>query len=387
MALVRSTNSSVFVGNLPYDAEEGELKEIFGRAGQVSSVRVVCDKDTKQPKGYAFVDFVDSASVQKAIDKLTGYEYNGRKLRIDASERELHTIRSGPSGGGGTNASGSSAPPLGRGGPPSLGPPTDPFPLPNPVTTIQDRMAQLREQEALEKAKAAASEAAERAEVARLMETLTPLQLLHLVGEMQRLAVSAPEVAKALVGENVQLALALQHAEFLVGMLEEPDLPTDVEVKERTKSVREKIWSSTGGVPPCVPKGPRVLQIGVPGMIGLPTFAPSPPAISHPGLRFLSTPPGSGPFPGQAYGQTPTATIQQRMTPYPVPALRPAAPAPVICSGGPIVPPLGGTAANRPAQLTGVLERLVQLSPAQIDELPHEQKLQLLEFLQTLPPA
>ncbi|CAJ1381258.1 unnamed protein product [Effrenium voratum] len=74
---------------------------------------------------------------------------------------------------------------------------------------------------AAEKAKMAMAEEAQRAEVARLMETLTPAQVLHLIGEMQRLTLRAPDVARALLGENTQLGLALQHAQFLAGMLEE----------------------------------------------------------------------------------------------------------------------------------------------------------------------
>ncbi|CAJ1345641.1 unnamed protein product, partial [Effrenium voratum] len=85
-----SASCSIFVGNVPYDAVEEELKELFGKVGNVTSIRLVLDKDTKQPKGYAFADFADPASVQAAVDKLNHVEYNGRKLRIDAAERELH---------------------------------------------------------------------------------------------------------------------------------------------------------------------------------------------------------------------------------------------------------------------------------------------------------
>merc|ERR1711920_669118 len=99
--------------------------------------------------------------------------------------------------------------------------------------TIADRMARLKEQEAAEAARVAAAEAAERAEIGRLMETLTPQQVLHILGEMQRLALRAPEVARALVSENLQLALALQHAEFLAGLVDDSPIPCEPEVKER----------------------------------------------------------------------------------------------------------------------------------------------------------
>eukprot|EP00435_Cladocopium_sp_Y103_P069913 s1156_g34.t1 len=96
----------------------------------------------------------------------------------------------------------------------------DPSSLPK-VDTIADKLQRKKEQEAAEKAKMAQAEEAQRAEVARLMETLTPAQVLHVLGEMQRLTLRAPDVARALLGENAQLGLALQHAQFLAGMLEE----------------------------------------------------------------------------------------------------------------------------------------------------------------------
>eukprot|EP00434_Breviolum_minutum_P036373 symbB.v1.2.032225.t1/scaffold3839.1/size96963/4 len=79
-----SASCSIFVGNVPYDAQEDELKELFGKVGNVTSVRLVLDKDTKTPKGYAFADFADPASA--AVEKLNHVEYNGRKLRIDVGK-------------------------------------------------------------------------------------------------------------------------------------------------------------------------------------------------------------------------------------------------------------------------------------------------------------
>jgi len=83
MSRPTGVSCSIFVGNVPYDAQEDELRELFAKVGNVTSVRVVCDKDTKQPKGYAFCDFSDTGAVQAAIEKLNNVEYNGRKLRID----------------------------------------------------------------------------------------------------------------------------------------------------------------------------------------------------------------------------------------------------------------------------------------------------------------
>eukprot|EP00913_Durusdinium_trenchii_P016213 g15237.t1 len=403
-----SASCSIFVGNVPYDASEDELKELFGRVGNVTSVRLVLDKDTKTPKGYAFADFADPASVQAAVEKLNHVEYNGRKLRIDAAERELQNPfrEDGPgvSKGKGKGAELRSKPramgdkaalaALGIAeAPPKAAPPEpsgphftsaaedpkrdlmksvaellkrkrlrasdlfkkidssgdgnvtgeelrmglhdlgfklsdadlasimavidkdgggevsvkefdramraaeklpskkekhdaglgldeelskgipakkagiteeekeefrqifclfkqltqahsesgpgltiDPASLPK-VDTIIDKLQRQKEQEE--------RESVEGEQVARLMETLTPAQVLHLLGEMQRLTLRAPDVARALLGENIQLALALQHAQFLAGMLED-SLTSSAQIRA-VPIVPIAVWSGQRG--------------------------------------------------------------------------------------------------------------------------------------------
>lgn len=363
-----STSCSIFVGNVPYDAQEDELKELFGKVGNVTSVRIVCDKDTKTPKGYAFADFADPASVQAAVDKLNHVEYNGRKLRIDAAERELHNPFSsredGPSKGKG---GGKGAPPV----------PIDPASLPK-VETAADRLARQKEAEAAEKAKRAQAEQAERAEIARLMETLTPQQVLHVLGEMQRLTIRAPDVARALIAENSQLALALHHAEFLAGLLEEPPLATEPEVRERARSVREKIWGAASAAPastmmmaPGVGGAP-----GVPGMAGAPGMAPAPVSALAQVMQIPGLPPGVTPLymPGQF--------MQAGQMGMPMGT----APAPGMPFGYAQAVPGVAPGASTEEQRRGILEQLAQLSPAEIDRLPHDTKVQLLDYLQKLPP-
>eukprot|EP00929_Paragymnodinium_shiwhaense_P116976 TRINITY_DN8705_c0_g2_i1.p1 TRINITY_DN8705_c0_g2~~TRINITY_DN8705_c0_g2_i1.p1 ORF type:complete len:380 (-),score=127.87 TRINITY_DN8705_c0_g2_i1:132-1271(-) len=370
-------NCSIFVGNLPYDANEDDMKDIFSRAGQVTSVRIAVDRDTKMPRGFAFIDFSDAKGAQAAMETLTGHDYNGRKLRIDTAERDGGMRgMDGPSGPGGRGPA-----QLGRG-------PPDPMPMPPPMPTVADKMAQLKEQEALEKAKAAAQEEADRGELARIMETLSPTQLLQIVGDMQRLAVSAPEVARALLVDNMQLALALEHAEFLVGLLEDPSLPTDAEVKERAKSVREAIWK--GGKPNLPQKLDPTKQVHpqVPGMI---------PGMVLPGA-FPGFMPGMAAFPGQrmmAPGLIPAgpALIPPAGMPTLIPAQNSVPAAAAAAAGGPsLIPaPAGGSSSSgggsSEEQKRELLEKLVQLSPQQIDNLPDDQKVMLLEFLQTLPAA
>lgn len=336
MSRPTAPSCSIFVGNVPYDAQEDELREIFGRVGEVTSVRIVCDKDTKQPKGYAFCDYADSSTVQTAIDKLNNVEYNGRKLRVDGAERELHSL----------------APVKARSG---LDRPDDlvPFPEP-PVATAADRLARIREREAAE-------QAAELAEIARLVETLTPKQVLHILGEMQRLTLRAPEVARALISENLQLCLALQHAQFLVGMVDKPPLPTDLEVQELARSIKE-----TSGMANAAVEGQ--------GDVAMPMATPQ-----------LGLAPGAGlmPFAGAAVGGIlPAAGMTALQAPLGAVPFQGFAP-------GTVIDLTGATAAPAPApdQRQVLLDQLQHLSAAEIDQLPQDTKVQLLEFLQTLPTA
>jgi cleavage stimulation factor subunit 2 len=72
----------VFVGNLSYNTTQEHLQEIFSKVGTVASIRVVTDKDTGRPRGFAFVEYDDAATALSAIRNLDGYDINGRKVCV-----------------------------------------------------------------------------------------------------------------------------------------------------------------------------------------------------------------------------------------------------------------------------------------------------------------
>jgi cleavage stimulation factor subunit 2 len=76
----RSGNNSrsVFVGNIPYEATEEQLQEIFAQVGPVVSFRLVFDRETGKPKGYGFVEYRDAQTALSAMRNLNGYEINAR---------------------------------------------------------------------------------------------------------------------------------------------------------------------------------------------------------------------------------------------------------------------------------------------------------------------
>lgn len=72
---------SVFVGNLAFKARPEELRELFSPYGSVRSVRIMTDRATRRPRGFAFVE-MDAPAAAKAISALDGREFLGRKLRV-----------------------------------------------------------------------------------------------------------------------------------------------------------------------------------------------------------------------------------------------------------------------------------------------------------------
>lgn len=92
----------IYVGNLPYSATEEDVTGLFSAYGPVERVKIITDRETGRSKGFAFVTLGDQTQMNTAIDALNGQDYQGRALRVNASEpREAR-----PSGGGGYGGGG-----------------------------------------------------------------------------------------------------------------------------------------------------------------------------------------------------------------------------------------------------------------------------------------
>ncbi len=86
----------LYVGNLPYSATEEELKELFGRAGTVTSVTIINDRDSGRSKGFGFVEMSTQAEAEEAIKLLNSYNLNEREIKVNmARPREERGSRSG----------------------------------------------------------------------------------------------------------------------------------------------------------------------------------------------------------------------------------------------------------------------------------------------------
>ena len=73
----------LYVGNLSYSATEDQLKELFGKHGTVHSAQIVTDRDTGQPRGFAFVE-MDGAD--EAIKHLDNQPFGGRNLKVNIAK-------------------------------------------------------------------------------------------------------------------------------------------------------------------------------------------------------------------------------------------------------------------------------------------------------------
>jgi cold-inducible RNA-binding protein len=73
----------LFVGNLPYDATEAELKEHFSAAGPLSYIYLPTDRESGKPRGFAFVEFLDRAHAEEAIRRFNNQPFKGRPLAVN----------------------------------------------------------------------------------------------------------------------------------------------------------------------------------------------------------------------------------------------------------------------------------------------------------------
>ena len=90
----------LYVGNLPYETGEADLQELFSRAGNVDSVKVMRDMATGRARGFAFVEMASDDEAQKAIAELNEYQLGGRSLSVNEA-RPKPASAGGYGGGGG----------------------------------------------------------------------------------------------------------------------------------------------------------------------------------------------------------------------------------------------------------------------------------------------
>ncbi|XP_029702971.1 cleavage stimulation factor subunit 2 isoform X2 [Takifugu rubripes] len=198
---------SVFVGNIPYEATEEQLKDIFSEVGLVVSFRLVYDRETGKPKGYGFCEYQDQETALSAMRNLNGREFSGRALRVDnaASEKNKEELKS-----------------LGTGSPIIESPYGD---------TVQPH------------------EAPE--SISRAVASLPPEQMFELMKQMKLCVQNSPQEARNMLLQNPQLAYALLQAQVVMRIVD-PEIA--LKMLHRQTSVQPLISSGpAGGAPPVNP--------------------------------------------------------------------------------------------------------------------------------------
>jgi RNA recognition motif-containing protein len=97
----------LFVGNLPYDASEEEIREHFSSVGTLSYVFIPLDRETGKKRGFAFVEFNDAEQAKAAIERFNNQPFKGRNLAVnEARARDSSAPRPSPGAGGGFRSPG-----------------------------------------------------------------------------------------------------------------------------------------------------------------------------------------------------------------------------------------------------------------------------------------
>ncbi|KAI6191635.1 RRM domain-containing protein [Aphelenchoides bicaudatus] len=163
---------SVFVGNINYDVTEDQIKQLFVKVGEVIGFRLMYDRETGRSKGFGFCEFIDQEMAASAIRIFNGYDFNGRPLRVDSaagSERNVEEAK-------------------------------------QIQAATQDSIPHHFE-EPLYGKEPEPGKAAEA--IDKIVATISPEQMLELMGQMKRSLFVNPVQTRHLLMENPQLAYAL----------------------------------------------------------------------------------------------------------------------------------------------------------------------------------
>ncbi|XP_031223457.1 cleavage stimulation factor subunit 2 isoform X1 [Mastomys coucha] len=303
---------SVFVGNIPYEATEEQLKDIFSEVGPVVSFRLVYDRETGKPKGYGFCEYQDQETALSAMRNLNGREFSGRALRVDnaASEKNKEELKS-----------------LGTGAP-----------------VIESPYGEsISPEDAPES-------------ISKAVASLPPEQMFELMKQMKLCVQNSPQEARNMLLQNPQLAYALLQAQVVMRIVDpeialkilhrQTNIPTLISgnpqpvhvagpgsgpnVSMNQQNPQAPQAQSLGGMH--VNGAPPMMQASMPG--GVPAPVQMAAAVPGPGPGSLAPTgvmqaqvgmQGAGPVPmerGQVPMQDPRAAMQRGALPTNVPTPR-----------------------------------------------------------------
>lgn len=103
--------ANIYVGNLPFQTTEEDLRTMFAAYGTVDNVNIIMDRMTGRSRGFGFVEMSDSSAAEAAINALNGSDVDGRALTVNEARPKTQGgggggYRSGSGGGGGYRSGG-----------------------------------------------------------------------------------------------------------------------------------------------------------------------------------------------------------------------------------------------------------------------------------------
>ncbi|BES91969.1 cleavage stimulation factor [Nesidiocoris tenuis] len=254
--IIDKSMRSVFVGNIPYEATEEKLKDIFNEVGPVLSFKLVYDRETGKPKGYGFCEYKDQETALSAMRNLNGHEIGGRSLRVDnacteKSRLEMQNLMAGP-------------------------------PVDNTYGEVVDS----------DKAPEVISKA---------VASLPPEQMFELMKQMKLCIQNNPAEGRAMLLQNPQLGYALLQAQVVMRIVD-PQVAITMLHKTKPKAPRLRPASETNSRPAPAPINPP-MPVAAPSMTQpamaeppamveeWPAPAPQPRAVVVPGAPAPLVPP------------------------------------------------------------------------------------------------
>lgn len=97
----------LFVGNIAYSVTESDLRDLFTNVGEVSEVKVMTDRETGRPRGFAFIEMGSEGAARQAMDTLDGRDLQGRPIAVKEAQERGSGGGGGRSGGAGWGFGGS----------------------------------------------------------------------------------------------------------------------------------------------------------------------------------------------------------------------------------------------------------------------------------------
>ena len=96
---------NIYISGLNFSTTDADLNDLFSEYGEVSSARVITDRESGRSRGFAFVEMSDDTAAQKAIDELNGAEYDQKVISVSVARPRAEKPSYGGNRGGGYNNS------------------------------------------------------------------------------------------------------------------------------------------------------------------------------------------------------------------------------------------------------------------------------------------